>query len=552
MPDTFKILAADKLAKEGLDWIRSQPDAELTDRAGIKEDELAGIAGEYDAVIVRSGIQVTAKVLENPGRLKVVARAGVGVDNIDLEAATAKGILVVNAAEASTITTAEHAFTLMMALFRNIGPAHMTMVNGGWDRAKFQGRQLAGKTLGVVGFGRIGRTVAERALAFEMNVVAYDPFYNQPTALDGKVKMYRTFDELLPNADVLTFHVPLNEQTKGMLGGQNFGNARKGVYVVNASRGGIIDEDGLVEALNSGQCAGAALDVFVEEPPAKDHPLRKHPKVLLTPHLGASTEEAQQAVSIDAAASALAFLRGEGIRGAVNAGGVRVDLDPLQQKFVDLARRMAELISPMVTRGIARVNVELRDKRLAAASGTVERTVLIGLLRHYLDTPLNVISVGRIAEQRGIKVKTSIVEEEGKIAAAGPQLTIEIFGPDGAISDDTPEVDRKRRIVGRVYDDLRPRIVEVNGYHMDMVPAGPMVLLQNEDRPGMIGLVGSEFGEAGVNIADMSISRRRTDSGGFTALMVLKVDAEPPASLVNRLKARPGILKVAIVKLPTE
>jgi D-3-phosphoglycerate dehydrogenase len=549
---TFKVLAADKLAKEGLEWVRSQPDADLTDRAGITEAELATIIGDYDAVIVRSGIRITAAVLENPGRLKVIARAGVGVDNIDLEAATARGILVVNAAEASTITTAEHAFTLMMALMRNIGPAHKTMVEGGWDRGRFQGRQLAGKTLGVVGLGRIGRTVAERALAFEMNVVAYDPFYNQETALDGKVRMFRAFRDMLPHVDIVTFHVPLNEHTQGMLNAETFPLAKKGLYVVNAARGGIVDEAALAEALHSGQCGGAAMDVFVEEPPAKDHPLRSAPRILLTPHLGASTEEAQLAVSLDAAASALAFLRGEGIRGAVNAGGVRVDLDPLQQRFVDLARRMAELISPMVTRGIADVSIELHDRRLTAASGTVERTVLIGLLRHYLETPLNVINVGRAAEQRGIKVRTSVVDESSAAMTVGPQLAIEIKGPPAAVTPDTPDADRKRRIVGRVYDDMRPRIVEINGYHMDMVPAGPMVLVQNEDRPGMIGLVGSEFGEGGVNIADMSISRRTASDGHATALMVIKVDQEPSPAVMNRLKARPGILKVATVRLPPE
>ena len=229
MADKFKILAADKLAAEGLKWIAEQPDAELTDKAGIKEDELASIIGGYDAGIVRSGVQVSAKVLENAGRLKVVARAGVGVDNIDIPAATQKGILVVNSAEASTITTAEHAFALMIAMLRNIGPAYKTMCEGGWDRNKFSGRQLAGKTLGVVGFGRIGRTVAERALAFQMNVVAYDPFINVETMLDGKVKMFTDFKAMLPHADILTFHVPLNDATRGLLNKDTFALCRDGV-----------------------------------------------------------------------------------------------------------------------------------------------------------------------------------------------------------------------------------------------------------------------------------------------------------------------------------
>jgi D-3-phosphoglycerate dehydrogenase len=539
---TFRVLAADKLAPEGLDFLKSQPDVELVNKPGLSEDEYASLVREVDGMVVRSGVQVTAKMLANPGRLKVIARAGVGVDNIDLDAATAKGILVMNSADASTISTAEHAFALLMALSRNIGPAYKGMCEGKWERGLI-GRQLSGRTLGVVGFGRIGRTVAERALAFGMTVVAYDPFINVPTMLDGKVKMFREFTELLPHADVLTFHVPLNDQTKGMLGRETFKLCRDGVMVVNAARGGVVDEDALLEAIESNKCSGAALDVFSKEPPAKDSKLLNHPKILTTPHLGASTKEGQEAVSVAAAAGLLQYLRGQGISGAVNAGGVRVDLDPLQAAYVDLAGRMAELVSPMLTRGIATITFELNGKALAAATGTIERTALVGLLRRHLDTPVNVISVGHIAQQRGIQLRTITTEDD----TLGTRLSITVAGPAGAVDDKTLPGDEVRRIVGRVYDDLRPRVVEINGYHMDMIPAGSMVLIQNEDRPGMIGTVGTEFGEAKANIADMTISRR-----GHTALMLLKLDAEPPAALLNRLPHRPGILKVAAVKLAEE
>jgi D-3-phosphoglycerate dehydrogenase / 2-oxoglutarate reductase len=541
---TFKILAADKLHKEGLAWIESQPDAELVNKPGLSEEEYAAIVGEHDAMIVRSGIKVTAKVLENPGRLKVIARAGVGVDNIDLEAATAKGVLVVNTAEASTITTAEHAFALLMGLMRNIGPSHKTMAEGGWDRSKYQGRQLAGKTLGIVGMGRIGQTVAQRAMAFEMDVVGYDPFFNQETACEGRVKMVREFTDLLPLVDIISFHVPLNDQTRSILNKDTFAKCRDGVYVVNAARGGVVDERDLIGALDSGKCAGAALDVYTSEPPEEDSPLRTHPKVLHTPHLGASTAEAQQAVSVDAAESCLTYLRGQGVKGAVNAGGLKIDLSPMQQRYVDLAQRMAQLINPMVTRGVCTVTIELVGGGLAAGQSMIERTTLVTLLQEHLSDPVNIINVAQVAEKRGIKVRTVLVEEEGP---RGSELSIQIEGPAGSVDEKTHQCDRVRRIVGRVYDDLRPRIVEINGYHMDMVPAGPMLLLQNDDRPGMIGLVGSVFGEAGVNIADMSISRR--DS---TALMLLKLDAEPGADVIEAIKSRPGILKVATVRLAPE
>lgn len=533
MVGKFKILAADKLAEEGLDFVRSQPDAELISKPNISEDELAAIVGGYDGLIVRSGVNVTAKVLANCGRLKAVARAGVGVDNIDLEAATAKGVLVMNSAEASTITTAEHAFALMMALMRNIGPAYKTMAEGGWDRQKFQGRQLSGKTLGVVGFGRIGRTVAERALAFGMQVAAYDPFFNAQTAMDGSVKMYQAFDLLLPHADILTFHVPLNDQTRGMLNDQTFALCRQGVLVVNASRGGIVDEAALLKAVESGQCGGAALDVFADEPPPPDSPLRHHQRILVTPHLGASTVEAQRAVSVDAAASLLAYLRGEGIHGAVNAAGLRVDLNAIQECFVQLAQRMACLVSPMISGGIRQLTFEFSGHALTPAISMIERISLIGLLRGYMDVPLNIVNVRHVAEQRGIGIRTVTIEED---KLEGPQLTILLEGGGQA-----------HRIVGRVYHDMQPRVVEIDGYRMDIVPSGVMVLILNQDMPGMVGLVGHELGQAQVNIADMAISRRDK-----TALMVLKVDTETPESLLDQLRRRPGILRVAMVRLPQE
>lgn len=534
----FKILTADKLAEDGLALFRAQPDVDFVDKSGITEDELAKIIGEYDALIVRSGVEVTAKVFENAGRLKIVARAGVGVDNIDLAAATAKGVLVVNSAEASTITTAEHALALMFALARNIGPAYARMREGGWDRNKFQGRQLSGKTLGVVGFGRIGRTVAERALAMGMSVVAYDPFINAATSMDGKVRMFTDVLEMLPFADVLTFHVPLNEQTRNLLSAKTFGLCKKGVMLVNDSRGGVINETDLIAALDSGQVGGAALDVFETEPLATDSPLRTHPRVLVTPHLGASTAEAQLAVTLDAAQSVLDYLRGQNVKGAVNAAGLRFDLDPVQMVYVTLAQRMATLISPMTTTGISSVTFELTSKLVSGAAPTIERIALIGLLQPHLDATLNLVNVKHAAEQRGIKLQTIHTGEDKTTG----QIVLTVTGK----TDENGKTET-RRIVGKVFDDLRPRVLEINRYYMDMVPTGVMVLIQNEDRPGVIGMVGTEFGQANVNIADMAISRREN-----TALMVLKVDGLPPESLVNRLRARPGILKVAVVSLPEE
>lgn len=534
MKPPLNILAADKLAEEGLAYIRAQPDTELVYKPGLSEAELAAIVADYDGMIVRSGVQVTRAVLENPGRLKAIARAGVGVDNIDLDAATSKGIVVMNSAEASTTSTAEHAFALLMALARRIGHAFLTLNNGGWDRSTFVGTQLAGKTIGVVGFGRIGQTVAARAIAFEMEVVAYDPFINAATMMDGTVKMYPAFAAMLPHIDIVTFHVPLNEQTRGMLNANTFALCRPGLLVVNAARGGVVDESAVIAAIDSGQCGGAAFDVFESEPPAEDHPLRRHPKVLVTPHLGASTREAQEAVSVGAARSLLEFLRDEGLSGAVNVIGFRVNLEPIQECFVDLARRMAQLLSPMITQGLAEITFELHGDALAAAATNIERHALVALLSNHIEATLNVVNVRHCAEQRGIGLRTTTAGDD---LIGGPQLVIAVHGAE--------EGARPRRIVGRVYGDQRPRVVEINGYHMDMIPEGIMVLIQNDDRPGMVGLVGTTFGTASINIADMAISRRES-----TALMLLKVDDEPDDDTVRHLRDQDGILKVAKIRLP--
>ncbi len=526
----IKVLVGDKLAEAGLNMMKSRPGVSVDVKTGLSEDQLAQIVGEYDGLLVRSGVQVTPKVLAKPGRLKAIARAGVGVDNIDLDAATAAGVLVMNSAEASTITTAEHAFTLLMALARNIGPAYKTMSEGGWDRNKFVGRQLHEKTLGIVGLGRIGRTVAERGLAFGMKVLAFDPVYAADTVCEGQVKLVKTFDELVAQADFVSFHVPLNDHTRNMLNADRFAKARKGIMVINAARGGVIDNEALIAALDSGKCGGAALDVFENEPLEKDSPLRKHPKILLTPHLGASTTEAQDAVSNAACAQLLEYLTGEGLRGAVNVAGVRLDLDPLQSRFLDLAQRMARLIAPMCEEGMADISVTCEGQALSAAANTIERMSLVELLNSTLETPVNVVNAKLLADQRGIKVR-SVVEDE---QLAFPRLTISIQSGS-----------KRRSITGSVYADGLPRVLEINGYHMDMVPAGTMAILLNEDRPGMIGLVGTEFGSAQTNIADMALSRR-----GNTAMMVLKLDAAPDESLLNRLRARPGILKIAAVHLP--
>jgi len=538
----MRILVADKLAEEGLDFLK-QNNAAFDAKVGLKEDELAAIVGEYDALIVRSGAKVTAKVLEKPGKLKAIARAGVGVDNIDLEVATSKGILVLNTAEASTLSTAEHALALLLSLARKVPQAHASLKSGQLEwkkRSQYQGTQLAGKTLGVVGLGRIGRTVATRALALEMNVVGYDPYFTGPTALDGKVKLVRDFDEFLGQVDVITFHVPGGEQTKHLLNRDRLMNkCRPNLLVVNDARGGVVDEIALAEALKEKKIAGAAIDVYATEPPAKDHPLFGLENAVLTPHLGASTDEAQTAVSVEACKAIVAYLNTGEIRGAVNAGGLKLDLPEDEKPFVELARRIGALLAALCDGGYRTITLRASGSRAPKHMNTLLRVATVELLRPHLDTSVNVINVEHLARGRGIALAT-IHEPNPPAGLVGDIVGIRADGPNG----------ESHRILGTVYADGWPRVLRIDGYSMDMIPEGNMVLIVNQDQPGVIGLVGSSFGDAKVNIADMVISREFDPAGKATAFMVIKTDSQPPESLLNQLKARPNILKVKSLNLP--
>jgi len=535
----MRILVADKLAEEGLDFLK-QTGIDFDTKVGLKEDELAATVGGYDALIVRSGAKVTAKVLTNPGNLKAIARAGVGVDNIDLDAATAKGILVLNTAEASTLSTAEHALALMMSLARKIPAAHAHVKSGQWQRNKYQGTQLAGKTLGIVGLGRIGRTVASRAIAMEMTVLGFDPYFSSQTALDGKVRMIRDFDEFLSQLDVITFHVPGGEGTKHLLNRDRlFNKARPNLLVVNDARGEVVDEMALAEALKEKKIAGAAIDVYQTEPPPKDHPLFALENVVLTPHLGASTDEAQTAVSVDACKAIVAYLKNGEIRGAVNAGGIRLDLPPDEAPFAELARRIGSLLGGYSEGGYKTITLRASGQRAPKLLNTLLRVATVELLKPHLDTPVNVINVEHLARSRGIEL-VAINEPEPPSGLVGDIVGIRVDGQNG----------ESHRVLGTVYLDGLPRILRIDNFNMDMIPEGHMVMIVNKDMPGVIGMVGTSFGDAGVNIANMVISREVHPDGSAVALMLIKTDSPPTDALLNRLRARPNIVRAKSVVVP--
>jgi D-3-phosphoglycerate dehydrogenase len=536
-----RILVADKLAGEGLEALKASG-MEYDEKIGLKEDQLAAEVGNYDALIVRSGAKITAKVMENPGKLKVIARAGVGVDNIHLPTATAKGILVLNTAAASTLSTAEHALALMFALARKIPSAHAHVAAGPakWEKAKYQGTQLAGKTLGVVGLGRIGQTVASRALAMDMKVVGFDPYFSGASALEGKVPLIRDFDEFLSQIDVITFHVPGGEGTKHLLNRDRlFNKCKPSLLIVNDARGEVIDEYALADALKEKKVAGAAVDVFVKEPMPQDHPLLKLDNVVLTPHLGAQTEEAQTAVSVDAATAIIAYLNTGEIRGAVNAGGLKLDLPPDEAPLMDLARRIGMLLGGVNEGGIKQITLRASGTRAPKHMNTLLRLAAVELLRPHLQEPANVINVEHVARERNIEL-VQIHEPEPPAGLVGDIVGVRVVSGTG----------ESHRILGTVYADRLPRILRIDGFAMDMVPEGTMVVIVNNDLPGVIGTVGTLFGDAKVNIADMVISREVQPDGKAQALMVIKTDSAPTDALLSSLRSRPGIIRVKNVELP--
>src|SRR4051812_7377225 len=537
-----RILVADELASEGLEALKASG-MQYDEKLGLTPAQLAAEVGNYDALIVRSKAKVPAKVLANPGKLRIIARAGVGVDTIDLDAATAKGILVINTAAASTLSTAEHALALMFALARKIpgGHAHVMAGPAKWEKAKYQGTQLAGKTLGVVGLGRIGQTVASRALAMDMKVIGYDPYFSGQSALDGKVPLFRDFDQFLIQCDVITFHVPGGEGTKHLINRERLfgGKVKPNLLIVNDARGEVIDEIAVADALREKKIAGAAIDVFMKEPPAQDHPLFKLDNVVLTPHLGAQTDEAQTAVSVDACTAIIAYLQTGEIRGAVNAGGIKLDLPPDEAPLMGLAQRIGMLLNGVNEGGIKQITLRASGTRAPKHMNTLLRLAAVELLKPHLTDPVNVINVEHVARERNIEL-VQIHESELPQGLTGDIVGVRVVGANG----------ESHRVLGTVYADGLPRVLRIDGFAMDMVPEGHMVVLTNKDQPGVIGAVGTLFGEAGVNIADMVISREVQPDGTAHAIMLIKVDSAPSQALLDKLKARPGILRVKHVELP--
>lgn len=517
----MKILVSDKLSQIGLDYLQRQSDVEVDYKPGVKPEELAKIIGQYDGIIIRSGTKLTAEALADSGSLKAIARAGVGVDNVDVPAATAKGVIVMNTPGGNTVSTAELALTLMMAMSRKIVPAANSLSAGKWDRKSFEGTQLAGKTLGVIGLGRIGRALAERAVALGMKVLGYDPLLSADAVGEG-IEFITDVNEIYQRADYITVHVPKSDQTKGMISTEQFETMKSSVRLVNAARGGIIDEAALLKALQDGKVAGAALDVYTQEPPESDtlKALVAHPNVLAVPHLGASTEEAQEQVALEAAEIMVEALRGGEIRNAVNVAGA-TKLPEALAPYVALAKRMGTLLAKITPGAVKKIEMVYRGAIADMTVQPVTTAFTIGLLEPILGERLNIVNAPVIAKDRGIEIETILSD---RVRDFTNLVQVEVT---------TDQL--SRTAVGTIFGRKFPRVVAIDGYRMEMIPEGNIVVCFLDDKPGVIGKVGNAFGQAGINIAQMSFGRKKKEDN--KAVLCLNLDSPPGDEVLKQIKA---------------
>jgi len=526
----MKVLVADDLSAEGVEILRRGKGLEVDVKVGLKPADLKAVIGGYDALAVRSATKATAEVISAATRLKVIGRAGVGVDNVDLDAANKRGIVVMNTPGGSTVTVAELTVAMMMAMSRHIPQATASIRAGKWEKKKFQGRELFEKTLGVIGIGNIGSVVVERCLGLKMKVIAFDPFISDEAAARMGCERV-TLDELLRRSDYVSIHVPLTDQTRNLVGKDALAKMKKGAFLVNCARGGIVDEGALHDALASGHLGGAALDVFATEPVAPDSPLLKLDNFICTPHLGASTEEAQLNVATALAEQLVDFLCNGLIRNAVNVPSVPRDVLEALGPWLNLAHKLGALAGQLSPEGVTSVEVVTAGEINQHPSRPIVVQALKGLLAQMWGEAVNEVSAPALAKERGIKV-TEV--KHGQLADFASSVALKVHGK----TDISVE--------GTVFGRRDPRIVRVNQFDIEAVPAGHLIALHNKDVPGVVGKVGTVIGTAGVNIGRIHLSRVQERGEAFS---LINVDSAPPPAMLEALRAVPGILSVRHVQL---
>jgi len=528
---TYRVLATDKLAPQGVEVFRANPEIELDLRPGMPPAELAAGIGAYDALVIRSGTRVTADTLREPGRLRVIGRAGIGVDNIDVQVATKKGIVVMNTPGGNNVTTAEHTITLMLALARWIPQADASLHKGQWERQRFEGTEVCNKTLGIVGLGNIGHIVAERAQGLRMRVIAHDPFVTAETAAKMKVELV-TLDELYARADFISVHTPLTAETRGLVNAAAIAKMKKGVRLVNCARGGIIDERALADAIKAGHVAGAALDVFVEEPPPTDHPLLQLPQVIVTPHLGASTSEAQINVAVAIAEQVSKFLlRGE-VESAVNMPSVSREMLQLLRPHLLLGEKLGSFLAQLSPEPPTELSVEYVGQVAELDWRPVTHAILRGLLSPFLEADVNYVNAPAIARERGIKVLEARSSRSSDFVNS---ITVRVVRASG-----------ESEVEGALFGTSILRLVRIDDFYMEAVPEGYVLMLNNRDVPGVVGRVGTLLGAHGINIAGLELGRERV---GGMAISFVHVDSAVPESVLEELRRSPDIISARLLKL---
>lgn len=531
----YRVLITDDLSKAGIKLLSETPGIEVVSLNKPTPDQVKEALKSSDAIIVRSATKLTPALLEGQTRLKLIVRAGVGVDNIDLPAATRQGIIVMNTPAGNTTSTAEHTIAMLMALSRFIGPAYASMKEGKWDRKSFTGVQLAGKTIAVVGLGRIGLSVAKRCNALEMKVLGYDPFLSHEKAAESGIELYRDIDELITKCDYLTVHTPFTEETKGLINAERLAKMKKGVRIVNCARGGIVDEGALADAIEKGHVAGAAIDVFVKEPPEPENRLPKLPQVLATPHLGASTDEAQEQVAIEAAELTAAFLTKNEVRCSVNMVSISAQEMEGLRPYLDLGYRLGTLLSQL-TRGsnVQGVNLQYKGDVASRPTKLITSAFVTGLMGQAVDQ-INIVNAEVIARDKGLAVTTSSVTESGPFSTLVSATVITDKGEQCAS--------------GTTFGNEFLRLVRLNNFPMDAYLDGLLLIYRHKDVPGLIGSIGTVLGKHKVNISSMALGREKNQPGG-NAVAILNLDNEPSAAALDEVSKHPDVTGVQLVKLP--
>ncbi|MDY6965437.1 MAG: phosphoglycerate dehydrogenase [Halobacteriota archaeon] len=523
-----KILVSDKISEEGIEELKTGADVDALFE--LNKDELIAKIGEYDALVVRSGTKVTKDVIDAGENLKVIGRAGAGVDNIDVITATERGIIVVNAPEGNTISAAEHTIAMIMALSRNIPQANTSLKSMKWEKSKHIGVEVTDKMLGVIGLGRIGSEVAKRAQGLGMNVLAFDPFISEESSKEMGIELL-SLDEIFDRADFITIHTPKTRETHHLIGEEEFKKMKEGVRIINCARGGIIDEEALYRAVKDGKVAGAALDVFETEPPGENS-LMELDNVIVTPHLGASTKEAQFNVAVTIADQVLRAIRGEHVKNAINMFSVKPEVYETLRPFISLAEKMGSLSAQIITGHIGAAEICYHGDIAEKETGIITIAMLKGLLDPILGSNINFVNAPIVAKDRGIKVVESITEMAENFVSL--------------ISLSVKTDEETKTVAGTLFGKNDARIVKIDGYRVDAVPSGYMLISKYKDKPKVIGPVGLILGENDINIAGMQVGR---ESIGGEAIMVLNVDSPASKKVLREVEKVDGILDVKFVML---